>query len=115
MKQKLWITLASYLDYCIDKELYQAIDYLREQVRVLVEHQKKQDKSIRLTNSQRISGTFNCRRKVRMIVADHAPGYPQKNYTIGTFHFNRILNPMQKNIREIHVIRGPISVKNAHS
>jgi hypothetical protein len=44
MKQKLWITLATYLAYCIDKELYQAIDYLREQVRVLVEHQEKQDK-----------------------------------------------------------------------
>ncbi len=30
MKQKLWITLATYLAYCIDKELYKAIDYLRE-------------------------------------------------------------------------------------
>ena len=54
MKQKLWITLATCLAYCIDKELYKAIDYLREQVRVLVEHQEKQDKRIRLTNSQRI-------------------------------------------------------------
>ena len=42
------------LAYCIDKELYQAIDYLREQVRVLVEHQEKQDQRIRLTNSQRM-------------------------------------------------------------
>jgi len=32
MKQKLWITLVTYLAYCIDKELYKAIDYLREQV-----------------------------------------------------------------------------------
>jgi hypothetical protein len=54
MKQKLWITLATCLAYCIDKELYKAIDYLREQVRVLVEHQEKQDKRIRLINSQRI-------------------------------------------------------------
>jgi len=54
MKQKLWITLATCLAYCIDKKLYQAIDYLREQVRVLVEHQEKQDKRIRLINSQRI-------------------------------------------------------------
>ncbi len=54
MKQKLWLTLITYLSYCIDKELYKAIDYLREQVRVLVEHQEKQDKRIRLTNSQRM-------------------------------------------------------------
>ena len=40
MKQKLWITLATYLAYCIDKELYKAIDYLREQVLVLVEQQE---------------------------------------------------------------------------
>ncbi len=36
--------------YCIDKELYKAIDYLREQVRVLVEQQEKQNKRILLTN-----------------------------------------------------------------
>jgi len=42
------------LAYCIDKELYQAIDYLREQVRVLVEHQVEQDQRIRLSNSQRM-------------------------------------------------------------
>ena len=40
MKQKLLITLITYLAYCIDKELYKAIDYLREQVRVLVEQQE---------------------------------------------------------------------------
>ncbi len=54
MKQKLWLTLVTCLAYCIDKELYKAIDYLREQVRVLVEHQEKQDKRIMLTNSQRM-------------------------------------------------------------
>ena len=31
MKQKLWIALITYLAYCIDKELYKAIDYLWEQ------------------------------------------------------------------------------------
>ena len=36
MKQKLWLPLVTCLAYCIDKELYKAIDYLREQVRVLV-------------------------------------------------------------------------------
>jgi putative transposase len=54
MKQKFWITLVTYLAYCIDKELYKAIDYLREQVRVLVEQQEKQNKRILLTNSQRM-------------------------------------------------------------
>jgi hypothetical protein len=34
MKQKLWLTLVTCLAYCIDNELYKAIDYLREQVRV---------------------------------------------------------------------------------
>jgi len=44
----------TYLAYCIDKELYKAIDYLREQVQVLVEQQEKQNKRILLTNSQRM-------------------------------------------------------------
>jgi len=50
MKQKIWLTLISCLAYCIDKELYQAIDYLREQVRVLVEQQEKQNNRILLTD-----------------------------------------------------------------
>ena len=54
MKQRLWLSLITCLAYCIDKELYKAIDYLREQVRVLVEHQEKQDKRIILTNRQRM-------------------------------------------------------------
>jgi hypothetical protein len=56
MKQRLWLSLVTCLAYCIDKELYKAIDYLREQVRVLVEHQEKQDKRIMLTNRQRMRG-----------------------------------------------------------
>jgi len=54
MKQRLCLTLITCLAYCIDKELYKAIDYLREQVRVLVEQQEKQNKRIVLTNSQRM-------------------------------------------------------------
>ena len=53
MKPKFWITLATCLAWCIDRELYKAIDYLKEQVRVLVELQEKQDKQIRLSVSQR--------------------------------------------------------------
>ncbi|MHC4323870.1 MAG: integrase core domain-containing protein [Planctomycetota bacterium] len=54
MKQKLWLTLVTCLAYCIDEELYKAIDYLREQVRVLVEHQEKEVRRILLSNSQRM-------------------------------------------------------------
>jgi len=54
MKQRLWLSLITCLTYCIDKELYKAIDCLREQVRVFVEHQEKQDKRIMLTNRQRM-------------------------------------------------------------
>lgn len=54
MKHKFWLTLITCLAYCIDKELYKAIDYLREQVRVLVEQQEKENKRILLTNSQRM-------------------------------------------------------------
>jgi hypothetical protein len=68
MKQKLWITLATYLAYCIDKELYKAIDYLREQVRVLVEYQEKQDKRIRLTNSQRMRVAAKAKRLSRKML-----------------------------------------------
>ena len=32
--------------YCIDKELYKAIDYLREQVRVFIEHLEQDNKRI---------------------------------------------------------------------
>ena len=51
-KQKIWITLATYIAYCIDKELYKAIEYLKTQVEVLIEQQEKQNKRILLTNHQ---------------------------------------------------------------
>ena len=54
------ITLATYLAYCIDKELCKAIDYLKEQVRLLIEQQEKQNKRILLTNSQRIRVALAC-------------------------------------------------------
>jgi len=50
MKETLCLPVITSLVYCIDKELYKAIDYLREQVRVLVEHQESQGNRIRLTN-----------------------------------------------------------------
>ena len=68
MKQRLWLSVITCLAYCIDKELYQAIDYLREQVRVLVEHQAKQDKRIRLTNSQRMRVVAKAKRLSRKML-----------------------------------------------
>ena len=68
MKQKLWFTLISCLAYCIDKELYKAIDYLREQVRVLVEHQEKQNKRIILTNRQRMRIAAKAKRLSRKML-----------------------------------------------
>ena len=68
MKQQLWITLATYLAYCIDKELYKAIDYLREQVRVLLEQQEKQNKRILLTNSQRMRVAAKAKRLSRKML-----------------------------------------------
>jgi len=68
MKQKLLITLVTYLAYCIDKELYKAIDCLREQVRVLVEQQEKQNKRILLTNSQRMRVAAKAKRLSRRML-----------------------------------------------
>jgi hypothetical protein len=54
MRQKFWMTLLICLVWFIDRELYKAIDYLREQVWILVELQEKQNKRIRLNNNQRM-------------------------------------------------------------
>ena len=62
MKQDLWITLVTYLAYCIDKELYKAIDYLREQVRVLIEQQEKQNKRILLTGEPKNASSFKSKK-----------------------------------------------------
>ena len=39
-KEKLWLPVTTCLAYRIDEELYKAIDYLREQARVLVRCKK---------------------------------------------------------------------------
>ena len=68
MKQKLWIILVTYVAYCIDKELYKAIDYPREQVRVLLEQQEKQNKRILLTNSQQMRVAAKAKRLSRSML-----------------------------------------------
>ena len=54
--------------YCVDKELYKAIDYLREQVRVLIEQHEKQNKRIILTNSQRMRVAAKAKRLSRKML-----------------------------------------------
>ncbi len=68
MKQKLWLTLITCLAYCIDKELYNALDYLKEQVRVLIEQQEKQNRRILLTNSQRMRVAAKAKRLSRKML-----------------------------------------------
>jgi len=65
MKQQLWLTIITWLIYCIDQELYRAIDYLKEQVRVLIEQQDKQKKRILLTNRQRLRVAAKAKRLSR--------------------------------------------------
>ncbi|AQT69824.1 putative transposase OrfB [Anaerohalosphaera lusitana] len=68
MKEKLWLGVVACLAYCIDKELYHAIDYLKEQVRVLVEQQEKQNKRILLTNRQRMRIAAKAKRLSRKML-----------------------------------------------
>ncbi len=68
MKQKLWLTLITGLAYCIDKELYKAIDYLKEQVRVLIEQQETQNNRILLTDRQRRRVAAKARRLSRKML-----------------------------------------------
>jgi hypothetical protein len=51
MKENLWLTVVTYLSYCVDKELWKAIDYLKGQVRILKEQQET-DKCILLIRHQ---------------------------------------------------------------
>ena len=52
MKQNLWLTMVTCLAYCLDKEIWRAIEYLKEQVRVRKEQQEK-DKCLLRDNRQR--------------------------------------------------------------
>jgi len=69
MKQNLWLTLVTCLAYCLDKELWKAIDYLKEQVRVLKEQQEK-DKRILLNDQQRMRLASKARRLTRKLLEE---------------------------------------------
>jgi len=69
MRQKIWIPLITCLAYCIDRELYRAIDYLKEQVRVLLEQQEK-DKRILLNNTQKMRLATKARKLTRKLLEE---------------------------------------------
>ncbi len=67
MKPNLWLTLVTYLAYCVDRELWKAIDYLKEQVRVLKEQQEK-DRRILLNDHQRTRLPAKAKRLTRELL-----------------------------------------------
>jgi putative transposase len=67
MKENLWLTMVTCLAYCLDQELWKAIDYLKEQVRVLKEQQEK-DKRILLDNRQRTRLAAKAKRLTRELL-----------------------------------------------
>jgi putative transposase len=67
MKRNLWLTMLTCLAYCLDQELWKAIDYLKEQVRVLKEQQEK-DKRILLDNRQRTRLAAKAKRLTRELL-----------------------------------------------
>ena len=69
MKHKLWITIATYIAYCINKELYKAIEYLKTQVEVLIEQQEK-DKRILLNNHQRMRLALKAKQLTRKLLEE---------------------------------------------
>jgi putative transposase len=67
MKEHLWLTIMTCLAYCLDKKLWRAIDYLKEQVRILKEQQEK-DKRILLDNRQRTRLAAKAKRLTRELL-----------------------------------------------
>lgn len=69
MKKQLWLTIITCLAYRVDKELYRAIDYLKEQVRVLIEQQET-DKRILLSDHQRLRLAAEAKRLRRTVLEE---------------------------------------------
>jgi putative transposase len=69
MKQNLWLTMVTCLAYCLDKELWKAIEYLKEQVRVLKEQQEKEER-ILLNNHQRVRLAAKAKQLTRRLLEE---------------------------------------------
>ena len=95
MKHKLWITIATYIAYCINKELYKAIEYLKTQVEVLIEQQEKQNKRILLTTGQRMRIAAKAKRLSRKMLEQYT-GNPQECQADQRKNDNNVKRGMQK-------------------
>src|SRR4030042_588445 len=69
MKENLWLALVTCLAYCIDRELWKALGYPQEQVRVLKEPQED-DKRILLNDQQRMRLASKARRRTRKLLKE---------------------------------------------
>ena len=77
MKDNLWLAVVTCLAHCVDRELWAAIEYLKEQVRVLKEQQEK-DKRILLDDRQRIRLAAKAKRLTReLLEATMVPFTPE--------------------------------------
>jgi hypothetical protein len=90
MKEKLWLTLITCLAYCVDKELWKAIDSLKEQVRVLREQQEK-GRRILLNNRQRIKLAAKAKRLTRRLREENTVLFTP-DAVLGWYH--RLINPV---------------------
>ena len=70
--------------YCVDRELWKAIEYLTEQVRILKEQQEK-DKCILRDNRQRIRLSAKAKRLTRKLMEEatvrNAPSMLNRQHT----------------------------------
>ena len=106
MKHKLWITLATYLSYCIDKELYKAIEYLKAQVEVLIEQQEKQNKRILLTKHQRIKIAAKAKQLSRKMLEQYTVLFTPD--TVMRWYKNSSL----KSMMEVIIARSQVGLKS---
>jgi hypothetical protein len=69
MEQRLWTTPIICLGYCVDKEFWRAVDYLKEEARALHEQQER-DQRILLSNHQRIRPAAKGKRLTRRLLEE---------------------------------------------
>ena len=81
MTQNLWLAMLTCLAYCLNKELWKAIDYPKEQVRVLKEQQEK-DRRILSSEDQ-----------LRYVLSEYLKYYHHERIHQG---LNRIIEPQHE-------------------
>lgn len=117
MKENLWLTLVTCLAYCVDKELWKAIDYLKEQVGVLKEQQEKlpprspnlnshAERFVRSVREEALDHLILfSEEQLRYVLAEYLKYYHQERIHQG---INRIIEPQHEgNQGEIICIERP--------